>query len=130
MDNFQIHEFTPLWLTIDRMGPFQTQPEEINFTDNNGESCNFFMLHSKNGRGNTTILELIPALVGMTGFTKSQDLATAHNRRVDSPFNLENLDRGPGRAQLDFRIHYSDDGHDLHNVVVIQQVPCCTPAVG
>ena len=112
MDNFQIYEFTPLWLTIDRVGPFQTQPEEINFTDKDSEPCNFFMLHSKNGRGKTTILELIPALMGMTGYTKPQDLAAAHNRRIDSPFNLENLDRGPGRAQLDFRIHYSDDGHE------------------
>jgi len=112
MDNFQIYEFTPLWLTIDRIGPFQTEPEEISFTDNNGESCNFFMLHAKNGRGKTTILELFPALAGMIGFTKPQDLAAARNRPFDAPFNLENLDRGPGRAQLDFRIHYSDDGHE------------------
>lgn len=112
MDNFQIHEFTPLWLTIDRIGPFQIEPEGINFTDSNSESCNLFMLHSKSGRGKTTILELFPALMGMTGFTKPQDLAAAHNRHFDSPFDLDSLDRGLGRAQLDFRIHYSEDGHE------------------
>jgi predicted ATPase len=112
MDNFPIYEFTPLWLTIDRIGPFQTQPEVINFTDKNNESCNFFMLHSKNGRGKTTILELISALMGMTGFTKPQNLAAAHSRQADSPFKLESLNHGPGRAQLDFRIHYDDNGDE------------------
>lgn len=112
MDHFQIYEFTPMWLTIDRIGPFQIEPEEINFTDDNGESCNFYILHSKNGRGKTTILELFAALMAMTGFTKPQDLASAHNRHPASPFNLENLDRGPGRAQLDIRIQYSDNGNE------------------
>lgn len=112
MDNFQIFEFTPLCLTIDHIGPFQTQPEEINFTDNNNDSCNFYIFHSKNGRGKTAILELISALMEMTGFAKPQDLASAHNRHPGSPFSLENLNHGPGRAQLDIRIHYSNNGDE------------------
>lgn len=112
MNDFQIYEFTPLWLTIDRIGPFQTEPEEVNFTDANGESCNFFVFHSKNGRGKTIILELISKLMAMTGFTNPQDLASAHNRHPSSPFGLESLDHGPGRTQLDIRIHYSENGNE------------------
>jgi predicted ATPase len=112
MNIFQIHEFTPLCLTMDRIGPFQAQPEAISFTDNNGESCNFHVLYSKNGRGKTTILELIAALMGMTGFAKSQDFASAHGRSPDSPFGLECLNHGAGWAQLDFRIRYNDGGDE------------------
>lgn len=117
MGNYLIHEFTPLWLSIDRIGPFQSRLEEIDFTDSNDESCNIYLFLSKNGRGKTTALELIATLMGMLGYDKPQELAAAHGRSSKTPFDSEYLDRGVGRAQWDVRVRYSEDGSE--RVVVL-----------
>ncbi|GHU26933.1 hypothetical protein AGMMS50256_05440 [Betaproteobacteria bacterium] len=105
-----IHEFTPLWLSIDRIGPFQERMEEIDFTDANNESCNLYLFLSKNGRGKTTALELIAAMMGMLGCDTPQKMAASRKNSLNCPFDLEHLDQGNGRAQWDLRVRYSQDG--------------------
>jgi predicted ATPase len=105
-----IHEFTPLWLTIDRIGPFQERMEEIDFTDANNESCNLYLFLSKNGRGKTTALELMAALMGMLGCDDIRQMVERRGSASERPFDLEHLDRGKGRAQWDLRVRYSEDG--------------------
>jgi len=104
-----IQEFTPLQLAIDRIGPFQSSMEEIDFTDENNESCNLFLLLSKNGRGKTTTLELMRALMGMLGYQSANELASSNNRSLRAPLGMESLDTGPGRAQWDIRVTYIED---------------------
>lgn len=112
MSRFLIHEFSPLWLTIDRIGPFQERMEEIDFTDAGNEPCNLYLFLSKNGRGKTTALELITALMGMLGFDKVGEMVSQRNRSSKSPFDFEALDKGKGRAQLDFRVRYTIDDRE------------------
>lgn len=112
MSVLSIQEFTPLRLSIDRIGPFQNKMEEIDFTDENGESCNLFLLLSKNGRGKTTTLELMRALMGMLGYQTAGELALSNERLAKFPIGSEFLDSGPGRAQWDIRVAYSEDGVD------------------
>lgn len=117
MKNLIIHEFTPLWLSIDRIGPFCTQMESIDFTDSNSESCNLYLFLSKNGRGKTTALELMAKLMSMLGHEKPQDLAATYDRTSKAPFGSEYLDRGLGRAQWDVRVRYTDDGIERVSVL-------------
>ena len=91
-EDFQLREFAPLCLSVERIGPFQNRLEEIDFTTIEGEPCNAFLLLSQNGRGKTTVLELIKALVALLG----QDAL--------SQFDYEPLNSGSGRAQLDLRV--------------------------
>lgn len=109
---FLIHEFTPLWLSIEHIGPFQTRLESIDFTDRNDESCNIYLLLSKNGRGKTTTLELMAALMGMLGHDDSKAMAAANAREAKLPFDVDALNRGPGRAQWDIRVRYSVDAEE------------------
>lgn len=112
-----IHEFTPLWLGIDRIGPFQSRLEEIDFTDGNDESCNLFPFLSQNGRGKTTAMELMVALMGMLGHDTPQQMAAAHSRPIKSLFEFEPLEQGAGRAQWDLRMRYSEDGIERVSVL-------------
>lgn len=112
-----IHEFTPLWLSIDRIGPFQERMEEIDFTDANDESCNLYLFLSRNGRGKTTALELMAALMGMLGHDNPVQMAIARKNDMSRPFDLEHFDKGNGRAQWDLRVRYSEDGTE--RVVVL-----------
>lgn len=105
-----IHEFAPLWLSIDRIGPFQEQLEQIDFTDANDEPCNLYLFLSKNGRGKTTSLELMAALMGMLGFESAAKMARSRSQHDRTPFGLEDLDKGLGRAQWDLRVRHSIDG--------------------
>ncbi len=109
---FLIHEFSPLWLSIDRLGPFQSRLESIDFTDSNDESCNLYLFLSKNGRGKTPALELMVALMGMLGHDSAKAMAQANGQRDRAPFGFEALDRGAGRAQWDIRVRYSLDGDE------------------
>lgn len=120
MSNFLIHEFTPLCLSIDRIGPFNSRLESIDFTNANNESCNLFLFLSKNGRGKTTALELMAKLMDMLGHDKPEELATERHRSTKAPFDLEYLDRGTGRAQWDIRVRYSEDGNE--RVVVLSLI--------
>lgn len=120
MKDMLIHEFSPLYLSIDRVGPFNSKMESIDFTDSNNESCNLFLFLSKNGRGKTTALELMAKLMSMLGHEKTNDFASANNRLPKSPFGFEHLDIGDGRAQWDIRIRYSADG--VERVIVLSLI--------
>ena len=94
----QIKQFSPLFLTVYRIGPFQERLEEFDFTDVNEEPCNVFLFASKNGRGKTTLLELMVAMMNMLGKTKLES------------FGFEPLDYGKGRAQWDILVRTERDG--------------------
>lgn len=92
MMNILINEFSPLFLTVDRVGPFQERLEEFDFTDANDEPCNAYLMISKNGRGKTTVMEMLAAMMGMLGRTEC------------SALGFESFDRDQGRAQWDVRL--------------------------
>jgi hypothetical protein len=81
-DNFLVQDFRPLFLTVERVGPFRDAPFELDFTDSNGEPCNFFLLMSQNGRGKTTLLEVMATLMGLL------------ERREPALIGFEDLDKG------------------------------------
>lgn len=89
MDELIIYEFRPLFLTLDRIGPFRTI-HSIDFTDKNYHPCNFYMMVSANGFGKTTALEIFAFMMALLGQQKI------------TRYGHEDLDRKDGRAQLDF----------------------------
>lgn len=102
MANILVEEFAPLFLTVDRVGPFQERLEEFDFTDSNDEPCNIYLMVSKNGRGKTTVMEMLAAMMGMLGKTDG-DLLT-------SGLGFEPFDQEAGRAQWDVRLTLNQDG--------------------
>ncbi len=96
--NILVDEFSPLFLTVDRVGPFQERLEEFDFTDANDEPCNAYLMISKNGRGKTTIMEMLSAMMNMLGKTECSRLG------------FESFDREQGRAQWDVRLTLKRDG--------------------
>lgn len=98
MMNILIDEFSPLFLTVDRVGPFQERMEEFDFTDSDDEPCNVYLMISKNGRGKTTVMEMLAAMMGMLGKTEC------------STFEFEPFDRENGRAQWDIRVTINRGG--------------------
>jgi energy-coupling factor transporter ATP-binding protein EcfA2 len=99
-DNFLVLDFRPLFLTVEGVGPFQEAPFELDFTDSNGEPCNFFLLMSQNGRGKTTLLEAMTALMGLL------------EQPEPAPIGFEDLDNGAGRAQWDLLVRLYRDGRE------------------
>lgn len=89
MEELIIYEFRPLFLTLERIGPFRTL-HTIDFTDSHHHPCNFYMIVSANGLGKTTALEIFVCLVDLIG------------KRDISRYGHEDLDKKGGRAQLDF----------------------------
>lgn len=100
-----IYEFRPLYLLLDRIGPFQDEPYEIDFTDKEHRPCNFFLMVSKNGSGKTTVLDTMSCLLGLLGQPEPKQ------------YGLEDLDKGEGRAQLDVKLRVYWQGQD-HNIVL------------
>lgn len=96
--NVTVDLFAPLFLSIDRVGPFQERMEEFDFTDSDNEPCNAYLMVSKNGRGKTTVMELMAAMMNMLGRTECSSLG------------IEDLDRGLGRAQWDVKVTLNTDG--------------------
>ncbi|AFL74416.1 AAA family ATPase [Thiocystis violascens] len=103
MSDMTVYEFQPLWLTLDRVGPFQGSPYEIDFTDEENRPCNIFLLMSENGRGKTTVLDCMTLLM--------RQLGEADPER----FGHEDLDEGRGRIQLDVltRIYWQGSDHRI-----------------
>ena len=97
-DNFLVYDFRPLFLTVEGIGPFQEAPYELDLTDANGEPCNFFLLLSMNGRGKTTLLELMASLMGLL------------EQREPETLGFEDLDSGSGRAQWDIFVRLYREG--------------------
>ena len=104
-NDFFIEAFEPLWLTIENVGPFRESPYEIDFTDGENQPCNIFLLMSQNGRGKTTLLEIMYCLMSMLGEDKP------------TRFGHEDLDDGRGRVQWDLRVKLDWRG-DKHCVVL------------
>lgn len=98
--NFLVHEFRPLFLTVEGVGPFQERPFALDFTDANGEPCNFYLLLSQNGRGKTTLLELMAALMGLL------------EQREPRAIGFEDIDMGAGRAQWDLFVRLHRGGQE------------------
>jgi len=93
-----IEEFSPLFLTVDRLGPFQERMEEFDFTDSRDEPCTFYLMASKNGRGKTTVMEILATMMGMLG---KEELPS---------FGYEPFDQEDGRAQWDVRVTLNEGG--------------------
>lgn len=100
-----IHSFRPLWLTVEGSGPLPGNPYEIDFTDPSDTSCNFFLLMSDNGKGKTTVLNLMACLMRLLG------------EREPKEYGLENLDQGELRVQWDVRVTLTWKGKE-HNIVL------------
>lgn len=105
MDNFLVKTFRPLSLAVEGIGPFQEKPFTMEFLDREGEPCNIYMMISQNGRGKTTLLELMASLMGMLGLQDPTSLG------------FEDLDNGNGRAQWDILTTLVRDG--LEETVVL-----------
>jgi energy-coupling factor transporter ATP-binding protein EcfA2 len=99
-DLFVINSFEPIFLTVEGIGPFQEEAVEFDLTDSDSEPCNFFLFVSENGRGKTTLFELMVCLM---------ELLSGGQREQ---FGQEELDRGSGRAQLDFLVRLHREGRD------------------
>lgn len=99
MDELIIHEFRPMFLTLDRIGPFRNL-HCIDLTDSNNRPCNFYMMVSANGFGKTTALEIFACLVNLLG------------KRDATSYGHEDLDRKEGRAQLDFWVRLRWQGRE------------------
>ncbi len=98
MPDVFVDEFSPLFLNVDRVGPFQARMEEFGFTDANDEPCNVYLMISKNGRGKTTVMEMLAAMMAMLGNTECTSLG------------FEAFDRERGRAQWDLRVTLRQNG--------------------
>lgn len=99
MVNISVELFAPLFLSVERVGPFQERMEVFDFTDSNDQPCNVYLMVSKNGRGKTTVMELMAAMMGMLGKAESDGVG------------MEDLDRGLGRAQWDIKVTLNTGGH-------------------
>lgn len=104
-DNFLVLDFRPLFLTVEGIGPFQSEPFQLDFTDAHGEPCNFYLLLSKNGMGKTTLLDLMAALMGL------------FELRDPDHLGFEDLDSGAGRAQWDFLVRTHSEGQEQTRVL-------------
>jgi hypothetical protein len=106
MDELLIYEFRPLFLSLDRVGPFRNL-NNMDFTNSLRHPCNFFMMVSGNGLGKTTALDIFACLVGLLG------------RKEITRYGHEDLDRKGGRAQLDFWVRLHWQGRDRAIVISI-----------
>ncbi len=100
-----IHAFQPLWLTIEGQGPLPDNPYEIDFTDSEDAPCNFFLLMSDNGKGKTTVLNLLSCLMRLLGEKEPKE------------YGLDNLDEGELRVQWDVRVNFTWQGKE-HAIVL------------
>lgn len=108
MSDLIIYEFSPIFLTLDRIGPFQESPYTIDFTNKDDLPCNFYMLVAPNGFGKTTVLDAIACAYGLLF-------------HQDSPekYGLYDLDEGNGRLQLDISFRYHWKGENKRVVLSI-----------
>ena len=106
-----ILKFQPVKLSLERIGPFQDEKKPVTFdlTDKNNDPCNFFLLISQNGKGKTTVLEIITVLADM------------FSQKEPELFGHKDLDRPDGgRAQLD--ILYKTLENSLEQTVILSLI--------
>lgn len=106
MDDILIYEFKALFLTMDKIGPFQ-EPHTIDFTDSNHHPCNFYLISSSNGFGKTISLDIFSCLSNLLG-----------KNSVDN-YGHEDLDKRNGRAQLDFWVRLRWQGRNISLVLSV-----------
>ncbi len=97
-DNFLVYDFKPLFLTVEGIGPFQEEVFQLDFTDENDEPCNIFLMMSQNGKGKTLLLDLMTALMSML------------DKSAPDKFDFEDLDEGSGKVQWDFYVALRREG--------------------
>lgn len=100
-DKFSIRSFKPLYLTVEKTGPFQENPGVFDFTNETGAPCNFYLLISANGRGKTTVLELMALLMDML-----------KHREKGLAFGYEALEQYHGRVQWDILLKVFRQGRE------------------
>ncbi|MDA3894673.1 MAG: AAA family ATPase [Desulfobacteraceae bacterium] len=104
-----ILKFEPLGLSLEGIGPFQEKPVRFDFTDPNNDPCNFYLLISENGKGKTTVLEIMTVLMDML------------NNKEPEIFGHKDLDRlEGGRAQLDILFKVLKNG--LKETVILSLI--------
>jgi len=108
MNDLIIYEFSPIFLTLDRIGPFQESPYTIDFTNKDNLPCNFYMLVAPNGFGKTTVLDAIACAYGLLFHEGSPE-----------KYGLYDLDEGNGRLQLDISFRYRWRGENKRVVLSI-----------
>ncbi len=98
-----INSFQPLRLRIEGNGPFPENPYKIDFTDEDGQPCNVFLLMSENDMGKTTVLEIMSAMMGIVG------------KEEVTSYGVEGLDNGELTAQWDILLRFvaNDKKHTL-----------------
>jgi predicted ATPase len=106
--DFYVTEFKPIGLHVADVGPFQGRIESLDLTDSNNVPCNYYMLVSQNGRGKTTLLEVMAYLVSL--------LARETARKSLPPW-LEDYPRA--RMQLDLRLTFSSETSEPGTTTVI-----------
>ena len=116
MNEIEILEWQPLAVTIDDVGPFRQGPETVSLLGR-GEGgraapSSLYMLLARNGRGKTTVLEMIYGLFGLLA-------KPAVGRFADATF--------PGRAQVDVRATVSVASSERRTVVLSLWTGSSTP---
>ncbi|MDM8535750.1 AAA family ATPase [Desulfobacterales bacterium HSG17] len=104
-----ILKFEPLKLSIEGIGPFQEKPAVFDFTDKNSDPCNFFLLISENGKGKTTVLEIMTVLMDMLTYKDPEILGHEDLDKIDG-----------GRVQLDILLKFLRNG--MEEVVILSLV--------
>ena len=92
MDDLLIDSFQPLRLQIEGEGAFPNkvgEPYIIDFTDDEEQPCNIFLIMSENGMGKTTLLQMMSALMRLLG------------KKEISFYGVEALDKGELAVQWD-----------------------------
>ncbi len=100
-----INSFQPLRLRIEGTGPFPENSYEIDFTDEDDQPCNVFLLMSENGMGKTTVLEIMSAMMRMFGTGEG------------TSYGVEGLDNGEFTVQWDILVRFVEN-NKKHTLVL------------
>jgi len=112
-EDFIIEGFEPIRMWVENIGPFR-DPFQLDFTDDNGDPCNMFLLISENGQGKTTLLDVMIALMGML---QKKQLDSFGHEDLD---NVVSFTKDPARAQLDIWVRFFQDGR--HQIAVLSLI--------
>lgn len=114
IDKFMIEGFEPIRMWVENIGPFRDR-FKLDFTDGNGDPCNFFLLISENGQGKTTLLDVMVSLMSML---QEDQLDSFNHEDLDSVGGASRND--PARAQLDILVRFYQNGE--HQIVILSLI--------